>query len=129
VAEVKTINVVAEEIVGAGRRFGWAWATLKNLYKSRGEEREKWFDTMVIKLDSPTLEGFHTVLRKMVRYLYGESNKSGEPLKWNLSEKVLGLLGDKSRVYWKQAFMTGVYFGYYGYYEKEGGDNDQNNTK
>ena len=127
-AEAKTINVVAEEIVSAGRRFGITWAILKNIYKTRGEEKNKWFDTMVIKLDSPTFEGFLTILRKMVRTLYGEKDERGESLRWNLSEKVLGLLGDKSRVYWKQAFMTGVYFGYYGYYETKGGNDAQKNT-
>jgi len=127
-AEAKTINVVAEEIVSAGHRFGWAWATLKGIYKNRRAEKDKWFDTMVIKLDSPTMEGFHTILRKMVRTLYGEKDEKSESLKWNLSEKVLGLLGDKSRVYWKQAFMTGVYFGYYGHYETKGGSNDQKNS-
>jgi len=127
-AEFKTINVIAEEIVNAGRRFGWAWATLKGLYKSQGEEKDKWFDTMIIKLDSPTMEGFHTILRKMVRMLYGRKDEKGESLKWNLSERVLGLLGDKSRIYWKQAFMTGVYFGYYGHFEQKGGNNDQKNS-
>lgn len=104
-----------DEIVEAGRRFGNAWAKLRERHK----EKEKWFDTMVIKLDSPTADSFHKILRKMVRELYKEQN---EELKWNISTKVLGLLADRARSYWRHAFMTGVFFGYYGYFEEKGGD-------
>lgn len=116
-AEAKTISVIAEEIVEAGRRFGNAWATLK---KKRPKEREKWFDNMVIKLDSPTADGFHVILRKMVREMAPE-----EDLKWGIKKEVLGFLSDKTRVSWRHAFLTGVYFGYYGYFKKEeGGSHD-----
>lgn len=124
-AKPKTISAVAEEIVNSGRRFGNAWATLRDIYRKKGKERDKWCDTMVIKLDSPTSEGFHKILRKMVRTLYSEEGT----LKWNISGKILDLLGDKSRAYWRQAFMTGVYFGYFGHYEKQGGPDDQKNIK
>lgn len=125
-AETKTITTVAGELVRAGGRFGRAWHELKEVYavRNKGRIRDKWFDNMVIKLDSSTLEGFHAVLRKMVREMYGEKDRQGEDLKWGLNETVLGLLGDRSRTYWRHAFMTGVFFGYYGYHGKQGGTDD-----
>lgn len=104
------IAAVADEVVKAGSRFGRAWAELK----LRNLDRTTWFDNMVIKLDSPTGEGFHTILRKMVRELYASKD---EKIKWNISGKVLEFLGDKSRTYWRHAFLTGVYFGYFGFFK------------
>jgi len=105
-----------DEVVEAGRRFGSEWARLREfLKKNKGEERDKWFDNMIIKLDSPTADGFHKILRKMVKTFY--ENREAN-LKWNISSEVLSLLSDKSRTFWRHTFMTGVFFGYYGYFEK-----------
>ncbi|MEA1963885.1 MAG: hypothetical protein U9O41_01980 [Candidatus Aerophobetes bacterium] len=119
-AEAKTISIIAEEIVKAGRRFGNAWAELK-LKEKRVKEgtSEKWFDNMVIKLDSPTADGFLTIMRKMLRKMQSEKD-----LKWNIKTEILGFLCDKTRTSWRNAFLTGVYFGYYGYFKKEGGNHD-----
>lgn len=113
-AKSEIVAVIADEIVKAGSRFGRAWAELK----LRNPDRTTWFDNMVIKLDSPTGEGFHTILRKMVRELYASRD---EKLRWNISEKVLEFLGDKSRTYWRHIFLTGVYFGYFGYFKSSVG--------
>lgn len=109
------VSSVVDEIVEAGRRFGNEWARLREYYKKIGKERNKWFDNMVLKLDSPTAEGFHKILRKMIRTFY-EQEEQG--FKWNISNEVISLLSDKSRSYWRHAFMSGVFFGYYGYFEK-----------
>lgn len=106
---------VVEWIVDSGRRFGNAWAELKEHYKRTGRERDKWFDNMIIKLDSPTTEGFQKNIRKMIRTFYDEK---GGNFKWNISTDVLSLISDKSKSYWRHAFITGVFFGYYGYFEK-----------
>ncbi len=112
------ISTGTDEVVEAGRRFGSEWARLREILKKNGKGRDKWFDNMIIKLDSPTADGFHKILRKMVRtfYEYPEAD-----LKWNISSEVLSLLSDKSRTSWRHAFMTGVFFGYYGYFEKSEG--------
>jgi len=112
--EIKAVSVIAEEIVEAGRRFGNAWAKLKEKRIQQGERREKWFDNMVIRLDSPTADGFHVTLRKMIRELSQE-----EKLKWNIKKEVLAFLSDKTRTSWRHAFLTGVFFGYYGYFKRE----------
>jgi hypothetical protein len=104
-----------DELVEAGRRFGAEWAKLREFLKERGEKTEKWFDNMIIKLDSPTADGFHRIIRKMIRSFY-DYPKAG--CKWNISSEVLSLLSDKSKMSWRHAFMTGVFFGYYGYFEK-----------
>jgi len=109
------ISTGINELVEAGRRFGSEWARLREFLKKEGEKREKWFDNMIIKLDSPTADGFHRTVRKMVRTFY-DYQESG--LKWNISSEVLSLLSDKSKISWRHAFMTGVFFGYYGYFEK-----------
>jgi len=107
------VSTAIEEIVDAGRRFGSEWARLKEYNRHKGQERDKWFDNMVLKLDSPTADGFHQILRKMIRTFY--KHKDEEEFKWNISSEVLSILSDKSRSYWRHAFMTGVFFGYYGY--------------
>lgn len=107
------ISTATDEIVEAGRRFGNEWAKLKEYFKEAGKERDKWCDNMILKLDSPTAEGFHKILRKMVRTFYEEK----KDFKWNISTEILSLLADQSRVYWRHAFMTGVFFGYYGYFK------------
>ncbi|MDF2953875.1 MAG: hypothetical protein OD816_001120 [Thermodesulfobacterium sp.] len=114
------ISTITDELVEAGRRFGSEWARLRSKIRSKkGEGREKWFDNMIIKLDSPTADGFHKILRKMVRTFYEYENEYPEAkFKWNISSKVLSLLSDKSKTSWRHAFMTGVFFGYYGYFEK-----------
>lgn len=104
-----------EEIVESGKRFGIEWAKLRNM---KEKSRRKWFDNMIIKLDSPSADSFHKIIRKMVRTFYDESKE--KEFKWNISNEVLILLSDKSRAYWRHAFMTGVFFGYYGYFEKTG---------
>jgi pyruvate carboxylase len=109
------ISTGIDELVEAGRRFGSEWARLREFLKKRGEKTEKWFDNMIIKLDSPTADGFHRIIRKMVRTFY-DYQEAG--LKWNISSEVLSLLSDKSKISWRHAFMTGVFFGYYGYFEK-----------
>ncbi|OQX52911.1 MAG: hypothetical protein B5M53_07615 [Candidatus Cloacimonas sp. 4484_209] len=114
-AKAKTINIIAEEIVEAGRRFGNAWAELKERKVKEGTS-EKWFNNMVMKLDSPTTDGFHVIFRKMVREM------AQEDLRWGIKKEILGFLSDKTRVSWRHAFLTGVYFGYYGYFKKEKGD-------
>jgi len=108
------ISTGIDELVEAGRRFGSEWARLREFLKKRGKRKE-WFDNMIIKLDSPTAEGFHKILRKMVRTFYDYPEAE---LKWNISSEVLNLLSDKSKSSWRHAFMTGVFFGYYGYFEK-----------
>jgi len=108
-----------DELVEAGRRLGSEWARLKEFLKKRGKKTEKWFDNMIIKLDSPTADGFHKIIRKMVRTFYeNESEYQDTEFKWNISSEVLSLLSDKSKTSWRHAFMTGVFFGYYGYFEK-----------
>jgi pyruvate carboxylase len=109
------ISTGINELVEAGRRFGSEWARLREFLKKRGEKTEKWFDNMIIKLDSPTADGFHRIIRKMVRTFY-DYQEAG--FKWNISSEVLSLLSDKSKISWRHAFMTGVFFGYYGYFEK-----------
>jgi pyruvate carboxylase len=109
------ISTGIDELVEAGRRFGSEWARLREFLKKRGEKTEKWFDNMIIKLDSPTAEGFHRIIRKMVRTFY---DYQGVGLKWNISSEVLSLLSDRSKISLRHAFMTGVFFGYYGYFEK-----------
>jgi len=110
------ISTITDEIVEAGRRFGNEWARLREYYKTLRQEKNKWFDNMILKLDSPTAEGFQRILRKMVREFY---NIKRTEFKWNISTDVLSLLTDKSRSYYRQAFMTGVFFGYYGYFKKD----------
>jgi hypothetical protein len=88
--------------------------------KVKEGKSEKWFDNMVIKLDSPTAVGFHTIIRKMITEMAPEKD-----LKWGIKKDILGFLSDKTRVSWRHAFLTGVYFGYYGYFKKEeGGSHD-----
>jgi len=108
------ISTGVDEIVESGRRFGSEWARLKQKFKKKGKGKDKWFDNMILKLDSPTSEGFHKILRKMIRTFYEEEQK----FKWNISTEVLSLLSNKSKSYFRHAFMTGVFFGYYGYFEK-----------
>ena len=109
------VSTVSDEVVETGRRFGMEWAKLKEHYRNTGGERDKWFDNMVLKLDSPTAEGFQRIIRKMIRTFYEEKEQQ---FKWNISTEVLSLLSDKSRSFWRHAFMTGVFFGYYGYYKE-----------
>jgi len=109
------ISTGIDELVEAGRRFGLEWAKLREFFKKRGEKTEKWFDNMIIKLDSPTADGFLRIIRKMVR-TFNDYKEAG--FKWNISSEVLSLLSDKSKTCWRHAFMTGVFFGYYGYFEK-----------
>ncbi|MGB9667502.1 MAG: hypothetical protein ACPL0D_00990 [Thermosulfidibacteraceae bacterium] len=116
------ISTGFDEIVEAGRRFGSEWAKLREELKKKGQKRDKWFDNMIIKLDSPIADGFHKILRKMVRTFYDYREVK---LKWNISTEVLSLLTDKSRAYWRHAFMTGVFFGYYGYFEKNEGKEEK----
>jgi hypothetical protein len=122
------ISTGIDKLVEAGRRFGSEWARLREFLKKRGEKTEKWFDNMIIKLDSPTADGFHRIIRKMVRTFYEkESEYQDTEFRWNISSEVLSLLSDKSKTSWRHAFMTGVFFGYYGYFEKseeKGGDDE-----
>jgi len=119
-AEARTISIISEEIVEAGRRFGNSWAELKEKRVKEGKEgKEKWFDNMVVKLDSPTAGGFHTIIRKMIREMAPE-----EGLRWGIKKEILGFISDKTRVSWRHAFLTGVYFGYYGYFKEKRGGND-----
>jgi len=117
------ISTDIEKIVDTGRRFGSEWAKLREHERKKGQERVKWFDNMVLKLDSPTADGFHKILRKMIRNFYNNKEKE---FKWNISSEVLSILSDKSRSYWRHAFMTGVFFGYYGYYEQTGKKEEEN---
>ncbi|MCP2519444.1 hypothetical protein NLB96_00300 [Candidatus Aminicenantes bacterium AC-335-K20] len=116
------ISTGADEIVESGRRFGSEWARLKQEFKKKGKGRDKWFDNMILKLDSPTSEGFHKILRKMIRTFYEEEQK----FKWNISTEVLFLLSNKSKSFFRHAFMTGVFFGYYGYFEKTKNEEAEN---
>jgi len=109
------ISTGIDELVEAGRRLGSEWARLREFFKKEGKKTEKWFDNMIIKLDSPTADGFHKILRKIVRTFY-DYPEAG--LKWNISSEILSLLSDKSKISWRHAFMTGVFFGYYGHFEK-----------
>lgn len=108
------ISTSIDKIVEAGKGFGNEWARLREYLKEKGEDRSKWFDNMILKLDSPTAEGFHKTLRKMIRTF----DEVEEKFKWNISTEVLSLLSDISKTHWRHAFMTGVFFGYYGYSEK-----------
>lgn len=120
------ISTSIDKIVEAGKRFGNEWARLREYLKEKGEDRSKWFDNMILKLDSPTAEGFHKTLRKMIRTFdeveekfIRTSDEVEEKFKWNISTEVLSLLSDISKTHWRHAFMTGVFFGYYGYSEKK----------
>lgn len=97
---------VTRNILESGRRIGMNWKGLIEEKTKIGESvNENRFKSIVLKLDSISPSNFQKVLRKMVAEMTDYHQHV------NLSDMVLTQIS--SDRYWRDVFMTGVYFGYF----------------